>query len=50
VPEAFARDVLLPAVRASTSLRELRTAYPPHVWDSTREAEDFVKRRAADNA
>ncbi len=40
--EAFARDRLLPAVRANTSLRTLRTGLD---WQSAVEAEDLVDRR-----
>jgi hypothetical protein len=42
--EAFARDRLLPAVRANGSLRELSTDL---YWQSVIEAEEFVRRRAA---
>jgi hypothetical protein len=44
ITEAFARDVLLPAVRANTSLRKLKTL--PHVPSSV-EAERIVNSRAA---
>ncbi len=40
--EAFARDVLLPAVRANTSLRELH-AHPG--WDGAVEARELVAKR-----
>jgi hypothetical protein len=43
--EAFARDLLLPAVRANTSLRTLRTGLD---WQSAVEAEDLVDRRGRD--
>jgi hypothetical protein len=47
--EAFARDVLLPAVRANTSLTELVTAVRGDpVWDGKQEAEAIVARRAAE--
>jgi hypothetical protein len=47
--EAFARDVLLPAVRANTSLTELVTAVRGDpVWDGKQEAEAIVTRRAAE--
>jgi hypothetical protein len=42
--EAFARDRLLPAVRANTSLRKLHTDL---WWASAREAEERVRLRAA---
>jgi hypothetical protein len=42
--EAFARDRLLPAVRANTSLRELVTGLQ---WAGEREAEELVQQRAA---
>ncbi len=44
ISEAFARDVLLPAVRANASLRVLRTS---RIMQGEREAEDVVKGRAA---
>jgi hypothetical protein len=43
--EAFARDVLLPAVHANTSLNWLTTMVGAHEWDSTRKAEDIVRQR-----
>jgi hypothetical protein len=42
VSEAFVRDRLLPAVRANTSLRELKLQLP---WGSAREAEALVEAR-----
>jgi hypothetical protein len=42
--EAFARDRLLPAVRANASLRVLHTGLN---WESAVEAEDLVRQRAA---
>jgi hypothetical protein len=44
ISEAFARDVLLPAVRANASLRALHT---DRHWPSELEAEDIVNGRAA---
>ncbi len=44
---AFVREQLLPAVRANSSLRELKTAKHS---DAAREAEALVQRRAADEA
>jgi hypothetical protein len=41
--DAFARDALLPAVRANSSLRELHTSLQT---DTAREAEALVRRRA----
>jgi hypothetical protein len=41
--DAFVRDGLLPAVRANSSLRELKTGLPN---DAAREAEALVQRRA----
>jgi hypothetical protein len=43
--EAFARDRLLPAVRANTSLRTLRTGLD---WQGAVEAEELVQRRGED--
>jgi hypothetical protein len=42
--EAFAADVLLPAVRVNRSLRALTTE---RHWPAEREAEEVVARRAA---
>jgi hypothetical protein len=42
--ETFAHDVLLPAVRANASLRQLRM---DEFYDSERDAEELVRRRAA---
>jgi hypothetical protein len=44
--EAFARDRLLPAVRANASLRYLDTGLD---WEGAVEAEALVRQRAADN-
>jgi hypothetical protein len=43
--EAFARDVLLPAVRANTSLRELQ--HTEHTWPDQAEAGRIVNSHAA---
>jgi hypothetical protein len=46
--EAFARDELLPAVRANASLRKLHAAWPPQAADaSVHEAQALVAARAA---
>jgi hypothetical protein len=45
--EAFVCERLLPAVRANSSLRELKTGYAS---DAARQAEALVQRRAADEA
>jgi hypothetical protein len=45
--EALARDVLLPAVRANTSLKHLWVLHPAPEWDSMREMADILARRAA---
>jgi hypothetical protein len=47
--EAFARDEVLPALRANTSLRMLFTGYN-QTWESMREVEDILARRAAEDA
>jgi hypothetical protein len=44
ITDAFAADVLLPAVRANANLRALTT---DRFWEGEREAEDIVARRAA---
>jgi hypothetical protein len=45
--EAFARDVLLPAVRANASLRSLTATWHGRGWPAEFEAEAVVARRAA---
>jgi hypothetical protein len=46
--EAFAREELLPAVRANASLRKLHAAWPPEEGDaSMREAQALLAARAA---
>jgi hypothetical protein len=48
VTEAFARERLLPAVRANTSLLQLERDPVWNTWDAVREAVDFVRRRTAE--
>jgi hypothetical protein len=43
--EQFARERLLPAVRANTSLRELQCGYRPHLPQGAAEAQELVKER-----
>ena len=43
--EAFARDRLLPAVRANSSLRLLTTGKASMLWPEAREAETLVAAR-----